>query len=104
MRMSAIAATGILLSASRSDGGTQTDGTPPSGFAARAQELAEGKRESNPPLVYEYIVDRLPDATCEGEPNGDVLLFTTAPSRPVTTRGTRPCLDRMMQTAEIGAP
>lgn len=75
-----------------------------SGFDARAEELAEGKRESNPPLLYRYVVDRLPDASCEGEANGDMLLFTTAPDMPGDYEENKAMLDRMMQTVEISAP
>ena len=75
-----------------------------SGFDARAEELAEGKRESNPPLLYRYVVDRLPDASCEGGANGDMLLFTTAPGMAGNYEENKAMLDRMVQTAEISAP
>lgn len=74
------------------------------GYEARAEELAEGKRESNPPLLYQYVIDRLPDASCEGMPNGDHLIAVTRPDDIGDYEGNKDMLDRMMETIEVTEP
>ena len=74
------------------------------GYQARAEELAEGKHESNPPLRYQYVIDRQPGADCEGEPNGDHIMAETAPQFAGDYDDNKAVLDRMMETIEVTEP